>query len=143
MGILNDLHDGYNNLHTAINETLYTSYDVYWIDDNLQVQLDLAGFDAANIEVQLNNNILSVKATRDSIKDILANQGKEITIYLKHRPLKIHTHIILPFITNDKDEVHPKVMKSDMPFENGILKVTITDLPQNTIHNPTSPQTSA
>ena len=140
MGILEDLHQGYNTIHTKLNETLYNSYAVYHIDNNIQVQIDLAGFDAANITVQLNGNILSIKATRDSIKDVLASQGKDVTYFTSHIPLNINTIIPLLFIPNKDDEVQPKIMTSDMPFVNGILKVTVTDLPQNTttVHNPSS-----
>ena len=75
MSLLNllgkSLGEGFNQFNRGIYETIIPPVDAYWIDGNIQVKADLGGFDRKDVEVELNDNILFIKAERDPIDEVL------------------------------------------------------------------------
>jgi len=88
-------------------------YDTYFIDDSTSVlEINAAGFDKKDINIELVNGKLTIKGKRD-IKDI------------KYEHSYINKSINLVFGLNDsKHEI-------DASLENGILKIIIKEIKKN------------
>lgn len=130
------------NLSQSFYETVMPPADVYWIDGNIQVKVDLAGFDGKDIDVCLEGPFLRVEATRNSTEDNMKSKNKNIKYTLNHRPLKIDARIPLPI--NPFDEKHKKVEISDNPsFVNGVLTLDIINFPKKMTCSPNAPKKSS
>lgn len=79
----------------------------------LVVMADLAGFDKKNITLRVNDNILSVTATREPIE----HAGSS---FWQQRPLKIEKKIHLPIKIKEGEEAVGKAKYTD-----GVLEIRI------------------
>ena len=141
MSLLNllgkSLGEGFNQFNRGIYETIIPPVDAYWIDGNIQVKADLGGFDRKDVEVELNDNILFIKAERDPIDEVLEKKNKDISIIYAHRPLKIRAYIPLPFLPNeDHDKKQPAILEKSVFLVNGVLTLDIVNLPKKSRHKP-------
>ena len=141
MSLLNfwgkSLGESFSQLNRGIHETLTPPLDAYWIDENIQVKVDLGGFDRNDVEVELNDNILFIKADRDPIDEVMEKKRKDISIIYAHRPLKIRAYIPLPFLPNeDHDKKQPEILEKNTVLINGVLTLDIINLPKRMKHKP-------
>ena len=141
MGLLDiwakNLQGGFNDFNKGFYETFLPAVDAYWIDDNIQVKVDLGGFDSKDVEVELHKNILFITADRDPIDEVMEKENKDISIILAHRPLKIRAHIPLPFESKD-DKEQPKITDKHLVLVNGVLTINIVNLPNRVTCKPAS-----
>ena len=131
--LLNKLLSGdLTNLNQTFFEAIIPPADVYWIDGNVQVKVDLAGFDGEDIDAFLEGNILRIEATRKSTKDNMQAKNKKIKYFMDHRPLVIDASIPLPF--NPFDEKSKNAQINDkVSYVNGVLTLDIINLPKRIV----------
>lgn len=85
--------------------------DILEDGNDLLILIDLAGFKKEEINVRINDNILSIKARRDAPEHI----GSK---YQQQRPLKIDKSIPLPISVNDGEELKAT-------YKDGVLELRI------------------
>ncbi len=130
------IHDGLNQFNRSIHETLYPALDAFWLDNNILVKVDLAGFAGKEVEVELKHNFLIINAERDSIEKVMESKGKDVDIIYAHRPLNVHARILLPFIPNDDDDDKMQPCVSEVTLVNGVLTVKVINFPKDIVHSP-------
>jgi len=129
------IHDSLNKFNRSIHETLHPAIDAFWLDNNILVKVDLAGFAGKEVEVELKHNFLIINAERDSIEKVMESKGKDVDMIYAHRPLNVHARILLPFIPKDDDDkMQPCV--SEVTLVNGVLTVNIINFPKDIVHSP-------
>lgn len=79
----------------------------------IEVRMDLPGFDAANIDVQLNNNVLTVSGTREEEK-----KDDQATFHrIERRSGSFSRSVAIPVRVAEE--------KVDAKFRNGVLTISL------------------
>lgn len=112
------------SLHHA---KIYHPSDLYWIDDHLQMKLDMPGFDQNDVKTTINGNILTVTAKRESIAKAMEKAKKDITKVVLHRPLEYFAVFHLPIEVKDDGE-KPKISEKSHKLVNGVLTIDIINV---------------
>ena len=115
MGLVNDVMKEIGNKSREFYEFVLPPIDMYLIDDNLKVVIDIPGFSKKNIELTLCGDILSIKAQKKN------NEKEEESLISKQRPNLIDKKIRLPIDIKQGEE---KIESAK--YENGILTLIIT-----------------
>ena len=84
--------------------------DILEDGNDLLILVDLAGFKKEEITVRMNDNILSIKARRES--------PEHISSYQQQRPLKIDKSIPLPISVKGEEELKAT-------YRDGVLEIRI------------------
>jgi len=87
--------------------------DIVEDGNELVIIADLAGFDKKNINLRINDSVLTISATREPVE----HAG---TSYWKQRPLKIEKKIHLPIKIKEGEEALGKAT-----YEKGVLEIRI------------------
>ena len=87
--------------------------DIVEDGSELVIIADLAGFEKNNINLRINDNILTISATREPVE----HAG---TSYWKQRPLKIEKKIHMPIKIKEGEEALGKAT-----YEKGVLEIRI------------------
>ena len=85
--------------------------DIYEKDGNVNIELDVPGYDKKDIKLDVDNGILTIEATKDEEKE---DEGKNY-----YRRERIYGSYKRQFNVGDVDE-----SQIDAKFENGVLKVS-------------------
>ena len=91
--------------------------------NDIVVKIDLAGFAKKNINLSINEDILHIRAKRET--DEKTHTG---SVYYKHRPYEIDKRIILPISTQDGEKV-----VGAATYVDGVVTVRIPAAETNTI----------
>jgi HSP20 family protein len=115
-----------NNLHNQVNSLFNDTYggvgaqkqapatDIYSDDKSLTIEAHLPNFDQEDIDVEINNGELSIKAEHHE-KDEKKEKGKKYIV--RESITEYYRHFALPRNVNaDKVDAH---------YENGVLKVVL------------------
>ena len=87
--------------------------DIVEDDNELVIIADLAGFDKKDISLRINDNVLTISATREPVE----HAG---TSYWKQRPLRVEKKIHLPIKIKEGEEALGKAT-----YEKGVLEIRI------------------
>lgn len=87
--------------------------DIVEDGNELVIVADLAGFDKKNINLKINDSVLTISATREPVE----HAG---TSYWKQRPLKVEKKIHLPIKIKEGEEALGKAT-----YEKGVLEIRI------------------
>lgn len=115
------LHRSFRNLDTDLDEFfgatesfLSTAVDVIDNEKNVQVVAELPGLEEKDIEVSIDNDVLTIKGEKKQEKE-----EKEKDFYRMERSFgTFHRQVALPAKTLDAS-------KCDAAFKNGVLTITI------------------
>lgn len=126
----NDPFSGLSSLHSQIDEmfneffgssrmapahTSAPAMDIYNEGDKqLVVELHVPGFDQKDIEVNVHNNVLDIKAEKQEREE---NKDKKRTYMIRESSASFYRRVALP--------KHADADKVAAEFENGMLKVTV------------------
>jgi HSP20 family protein len=111
---ISDIYRGSSSLFTRnLDRGFYPSIDILETEANYCVEAELAGINQNNIDVKLEDNILTIKG-----KKVLENENKEKNYYTRERVYgEFQRSISLP--TNiDEDKI-------EASFKEGVLSVKI------------------
>lgn len=118
---------GISEISRGVNEAVFPPMDVFWADNNIRVLVDLAGFDINDIDVELERNVLHIRARRESIEKQMDDQNKEIDIIQSNRPLRVRTRVPLPFTLRNTDKL-PE-LKEPVTKVDGVVIIDIIKIP--------------
>lgn len=93
-------------------EFILPPVDMVIQDDNLQVTIDMPGFDKKDIKVKIQGNILSINAKRETVED-----G---TIIWLQRPNTIDKKIRLPIHVKEDED-----LSATAKYRDGVLSLSI------------------
>ncbi|NIP62256.1 MAG: Hsp20 family protein [Nitrosopumilaceae archaeon] len=103
-----------DNKSREFYEFVLPPLDMFYDDNELRVVIDIPGFEKNDIKLTLKQNVLSIKAEKES-------EEKESTMICNQRPKTIDKKIGLPiYIKEGEEEV------TSAKYENGVLTVVIT-----------------
>lgn len=97
--------------------------DMFEDEKDLVVKIDLAGFAKKDINLSIKEDILHIRAKRES--DERTHTG---SVYYKHRPHQIDKRIILPISAQDGEKV-----VGAATYVDGVVTVRIPTAETNTI----------
>jgi HSP20 family protein len=111
------------NFSREFYELTMPAIDMFEDEKDLVVKIDLAGFAKKDINLSIEEDILHIRAKRES--DERTHKG---TVYYKHRPHQIDKRIILPISTHDGEKV-----VGAATYVDGVVTVRIPTAETNTI----------
>jgi HSP20 family protein len=101
------------DLFPTINQSFAPAIDVYQDNDNLVVETTLPGIDAQNVDISVENDVLTISAQTKEKKEV-----KKEDYYRKEiREGSFSRSVILP--------VAVKGTEAEADYEGGVLKITL------------------
>jgi HSP20 family molecular chaperone IbpA len=117
--IAKDLVKEVDNKSREFYEFVMPAIDMVDDGNDLVITIDLPGFDKKNINLRINDNILTISAKRQT-DEVLG------TVYYKQRPSKIEKRILLPVAIKEDDK-----NIGSATYENGVVILKVP-LPKTT-----------
>ena len=111
------------NFSREFFELTMPAIDMFEDEKDLVVKIDLAGFAKKDINLSIKEDILHIRAKRET--DERTHAG---SVYYKHRPHQIDKRIILPISTQDGEKV-----VGAATYVDGVVTVRIPTAETNTI----------
>ena len=111
------------NFSREFFELTMPAIDMFEDEKDLVVKIDLAGFAKKDINLSIKEDILHIRAKRES--DERTDTG---SVYYKHRPHQIDKRIILPISAQDGEKV-----VGAATYVDGVVTVRIPTSETNTI----------
>jgi len=111
------------NFSREFYELTMPAIDMFEDENDLVVQIDLAGFAKKDINLSIKEDILHIRAKREP--DEKTHTG---SVYYKHRPRQIDKRIILPISTQDGEKV-----VGAAAYVDGVVTVRIPAIETKTI----------
>ena len=112
-----------SNLSREFYELIMPAIDMLEDGNDIVVKIDLAGFAKKNINLSIKEDILHIRAKRET--DEKTHTG---SVYYKQRPYEIDKRIILPISTQDGEKV-----VGAATYVDGVVTVRIPAAETNTI----------